>query len=108
MLIKKTLAAILFSTAFITPLYAADDLPTLFYQCGKKDVMVNYHDGDKLDLTVGHTTYIMHVVPSGSGSKYETDKAYKPFVEYWNKGDKISIDIDGKSLPKCRKVKAKK
>lgn len=104
---KKTLTALVLSTAFIAPSYAADDLPTLFYQCGNKEVMVNYHDGDKLDLTVGHTTYVMHQVKSGSGIRYETPNGTKPFVEFSSKGHKIMIEVDGKKLPKCHEDKHK-
>ncbi|MGE3320275.1 MAG: META domain-containing protein [Candidatus Berkiella sp.] len=106
MKIKTYLVGLAMSLSCVTPLFAADELPTVYFQCGDKEIMADFHDGDKLDLTIGHTTYILNVTRSGSGARYETPKGSKPHVLFWNKGTDAIIEVDKKALPQCHQTKA--
>ncbi|MBS0287241.1 MAG: MliC family protein [Proteobacteria bacterium] len=86
-------------------LQAHDDKPTVYFNCGKDRIWADFHDGDKLDLTLGRVTYVMHQVKSGSGARYETPKGAKPHVVFWNKGTQASLTIDKKQFPRCHQEK---
>ncbi len=101
MFIHKFLYTIVLSFLFVSQVNAVDDLPTVYFQCGDKEVWADFHDGDKLDLTIGRMTYVLSTVKSGSGAKYETPKGGKPLVVFWNKGREATIEIDHKPLPLC-------
>jgi len=106
MKLRTSLVALVIGFSSITNVFAADELPTVHFQCGDKEVMADFHDGDKLDLTIGHTTYILSIAQSGSGARYETPKGSKPHVLFWNKGKEATIEIDKKALPHCHETKA--
>ena len=91
---------------FSHSLAASNDVPTAYFKCGAKDVMADFYNGDKLDLTIGHTTYVLSVTRSGSGARYETPKGASPHVLFWNKGEEATIEINEKALPKCYITKA--
>lgn len=106
MKLRTSLFTLVIGFSSIATVFAADELPTVHFRCGDKDVMADFHDGDKLDLTIGHTTYILSIAQSGSGARYETPKGSKPHVLFWNKGTNATIEVDNKALPQCHQAKA--
>ncbi len=102
MFIRKLFSMIALSSLFIGGVNAADDLPTVYFQCGDQEVWADFHDGNKLDLTIGRVTYVLSSVKSGSGAKYKTPKRGKPVVVFWNKGEDATIEIDKKAMPHCK------
>ena len=99
---RGLLISILLCSSFT--LHAANDLPTVYFKCGKAKIWADFHDNDKLDLTLGHTTYVMHSVMSGSGARYETPKGTKPHVVFWNKGNTATLSIGNKNFPMCQQT----
>jgi membrane-bound inhibitor of C-type lysozyme len=97
------LLSMLLSSCFTV--YAADDLPTVYFNCGKTKIWADFHDKDQLDLTMGRITYVMHSVVSGSGARYETPNGGKPHVVFWNKGKEATLTIDDKTYPTCHQTK---
>jgi len=106
MLIRTILMGIGLNCLWLGALQAVDELPTAHFKCGKEEVMADFHDNSKLDLTIGTRTYLLSVVMSGSGAKYETPKGSKPHVMFWNKGSEATIEIDKHAFPLCHQTKA--
>lgn len=105
MIVRAFLLGITLS-GFAGSMNAAEVLPTVHFMCGKTQVMADFHDDTKLDLTIGNKTYLLDVTMSGSGARYETPKDSKPHVLFWNKGREATIKIGKKSLPTCQQVDA--
>jgi heat shock protein HslJ/membrane-bound inhibitor of C-type lysozyme len=83
------------TTATATP--AEAPLPVLL-SCGNQPVTVVDAD-DALHVLVKGTDLAMAQVVSASGEKFEV--AGKPESYLWRKGDKATLQVDGKRYPEC-------
>ena len=80
----------------VTPLAFATD-----YVCGDVPVSVGVLD-NRLVLQVEGREIALEQVRAASGARYEAPGETDTFV--WNKGDALTIRVDGRDFPECRKV----
>jgi heat shock protein HslJ/uncharacterized lipoprotein YbaY len=66
--------------------------------CGDESVVVGFSKTAML-LTVGGETFEMKPVSAASGAKYEA--VGDPTTTFWNKGDRTTITVKGRTLPEC-------
>jgi heat shock protein HslJ/membrane-bound inhibitor of C-type lysozyme len=66
--------------------------------CGNERVTVGYSKTAML-LTIGGETFEMRQAVSASGAKYES--VNDPTTTLWNKGDRTTITVRGRTLPEC-------
>jgi heat shock protein HslJ len=79
----------------VTPLAFASD-----YVCGDTPVLVGVLD-DRMVMRVEGRDIALEQVRAASGARYEAPGEADTFV--WNKGDAITVRVDGRDLPECVK-----
>jgi heat shock protein HslJ len=70
-------------------------------RCGSRDVIAE-DQGGTLFLTVDGRRYALQPVPAASGAKYVGDGG----SEFWSKGDRASLTLDGQAQPECERLTA--
>jgi heat shock protein HslJ/membrane-bound inhibitor of C-type lysozyme len=79
------------------PAFAQASSPREF-TCGAERVAVVI-DGPTLRLTAAGATYVLQLVPVGSGARYEAEA--DPSTAFWNQGQVASLRIRGRGYPEC-------
>lgn len=80
----------------VTPLAFSND-----FLCGETPVSVGILD-DGMILRVEGRDIVLEAVRAASGARYEA--LDDPQTSVWNKGEDISVTLDGRDLPECRLV----
>ena len=66
--------------------------------CGDESVVVGFNEKAML-LTVGGETFEMQPTEAESGTRYQA--VGDPTTTFWNKGDRTTITVKGRTLPEC-------
>ena len=80
----------------VTPLAFATD-----FLCG--DMRVSFGVlGDEAILRAEDRDIPMRQVKAASGARYEG--VSDPDTSFWNKGDEVTVQLDGRDMPECREI----
>ncbi len=68
------------------------------FLCGEQTVDARF-SGEHLHLQIGDKTLALQQAVSASGARYQ--RAETPTAEFWNKGNRAMLTVDGKAYPEC-------
>lgn len=78
---------------------AAPTSPSVLLLCGADSISVQGAPEDTLQLNVDGESFVVALVPSASGAKYQAAADTGTF--YWNHGNRALVQIRGQALPEC-------
>jgi membrane-bound inhibitor of C-type lysozyme len=78
---------------------AAATSPPVLLLCGADSISVQGAREDTLQLNVHGESFVVALVPSASGAKYQAVADTGTF--YWNHGNRALVQVRGEALPEC-------
>jgi membrane-bound inhibitor of C-type lysozyme len=77
---------------------AAGVTPATLLLCGADTISVQGAPEDTLQLNVNGESFVVALVPSASGAKYQ---AADTSTFYWNHGNRAQVQVRGEAFPEC-------
>jgi membrane-bound inhibitor of C-type lysozyme len=76
--------------------------PAVLLLCGADTISVQGGRGDTLQLNVNGESFLVGLVPSGSGARYQSASDTGTF--FWNQGQRALVQVRGEALPECELI----
>lgn len=76
--------------------------PAVLLLCGADTISVQGTRGDTLQLNVSGESFVVGLVPSASGARYQSASDTGTF--YWNHGQRALVQVRGEALPECELI----